>query len=379
MMATRGVDQEVEDAFTRALELFERGGDSRQHYSVLRGLASIYLFRGQVEQVARLGQEILEIGEREADKQIEADGHLLVGAFLVTAVDPPAGLRHLDQAIALIEGLDPGGARPVRVGNDPRVACYTTSALTLQMMGLAERAVEHADAALALAARIEHPFTTAYAQFHAGLLHLFLRDAQAAHTLAVKLLETAEEHGFRIWIATGRSLRGAARVALGKSDEGLADIRSGMNLYQDLRSPPIFWPFLQYIGAGASHLAGQSAEALTYLDPAIERLGHPEPGGSMLPELQVLKGDIIAAQAAGDLSKLEQAEALYRAASARAQELTASRTQLRAAMGLVRLEMARAQPGSGLEQLAAVYAGMTEGFETVDMIEARDLMAEAGR
>jgi hypothetical protein len=45
----------------------------------------------------------------------------------------------------------------------------------LWMLGFPDRALERADGALALAHRLNHPFSLAYALFHTGLLHLWRR------------------------------------------------------------------------------------------------------------------------------------------------------------------------------------------------------------
>jgi predicted ATPase len=59
LMATKGFTPEVENAFASAIELFERGTDARQQFSVLRGLARLYELRGQVDKAAHLAREIL--------------------------------------------------------------------------------------------------------------------------------------------------------------------------------------------------------------------------------------------------------------------------------------------------------------------------------
>ena len=214
LMATKGFTPEVEAAFSSALERFERGVDVGLQFSVLRGLASLYLFRAQLDKSAEIGQQILALGEAEGDSSMLIDGHLLVGTTLMSFHDLHRGLEHFDTAIALFPP-PLKGSRTARVGNDPRVACLTTSAFTLWMLGRADRAAERADAALALAAALDHPFTTAYARYHAGLLRLWRREPDAAHALATELLDLAGEHEFRIWTAAGTVLRGAARVGLG--------------------------------------------------------------------------------------------------------------------------------------------------------------------
>jgi len=331
------------------------------------------VFRGQLDLGAKLGQEILELGERERDARMLIDGHLLVGAYMMSLVDLQGGLDHLDAAISLFAGV-PTQARTMRVGNDPRVACYTTSAFTLWLMGYPDRAVDRANAALALAVELEHPFTSAYARFHAGLLHLWRRDADIAHNLAVGLLEVAEEHGFRIWTAAGSCLAGAARVGLGRFAEGLADIRSGMDLYQELRSPPVFWPFLLFVDAGASRGAGRPADGLSPIDAAIEIMS-PGAGHTMLPELHLLKGDLLAALAADDRSRRADAEPWYRLAFDRAGELGARMSRLRAATRLGRLWQTDGEAEAVAGILRPIHASFTEGFATADLVEARDLLA----
>jgi hypothetical protein len=188
----------------------------------------------------------------------------------------------------------------------------------------------------------------------------------------LSLLEIAEEHGFRIWIATGRCLLGAARVELGRTDEGLADIRSGMALYQDLRSPPIFWPFLLYIGSAALHSAGRSKEGMAQLEVAIGLLSEPPPGASMLPELLLLKGDILRADGDGDAAHLSEVRSLYERAYSMAAGLDARSTQLRAATRLARIA---GDSPAAMETLAATYATFDEGFETLNLREAAEVLS----
>jgi tetratricopeptide (TPR) repeat protein len=376
LMATKGFTPEVEDAFAGAVELFERGGNVRQHYSVLRGLASLYQFRAQFDQAERLGREILAFGERERDQRMLIDGHLIVGSTLMFIDDLQGGLDHLDGAIALFK-TGPTYPRTARVGNDPRVACFTTSAFALWLQGYPDRAVERANAALDLATELEHPFTAAYARFHSGLLHLWRREPEVVLDRAVGLMEIADEHDFRIWTAAGSCLLGAAQVGLGRFEEGLANIRDGTDLYQGLRSPPVFWPMLLFIEAGACLSAGRPADGVGPLDAAIEIMSAGT-GSTVLPELHLLKGDLLAALAADGPSARAAPERWYRLAFDRAGALNARITRLRAAIRLGRLWQVRGEPEAAAGTLGPVYATFTEGFATADLIEARDLLAAVG-
>ena len=238
---------------------------------------------------------MLELAERENSPAMQIEGHLQVGTSKMFNGDLQGGLDHLDDAISLFAAV-PLHAFSLKTGGaDPRVACYTTSAITLWLLGYPDRAVVRANSALTLAVELEHPFTLAFARFHSGLLHLWRRDFDTVLDRSDSLLEIAAEHGFSIWQAAGTVLLGAAQVGLGRPEEGLAHLRRGMDLYQGLRSPPIFWPMLLAIHATACHHAGRPADGLPAADAALETLGQGA-GGTMLPEVQVLKGDLLVAR-----------------------------------------------------------------------------------
>ena len=83
------------------------------------------------------------------------------------------------------------------------------------MLGFPDRALEHATRAVTLARELEHPFTLAYALFHAGFLHLWRREPEPMRDRAVEVLDVADEHDLPIWMALGTSLLGAAKTGLG--------------------------------------------------------------------------------------------------------------------------------------------------------------------
>jgi tetratricopeptide (TPR) repeat protein len=319
-----------------------------------------------------LGQELLDLAEREDDPRMRINGHLVIGSTLMFGNDLQGGLDHLDRAISLFPAV-PLRSRSAGVGNDPRVACLTTSAITLWLMGFPDRAVERANAALALGAELDHPFTSAFAHFHSGLVHLWRREPDIALQRALRLAEIADEHDFQIWTAAGGSLLGAAQVELGRFDEGLANVSAGMDLYQGLRSPPVFWPMLLFLRARASYRAGRPADGVTPLETAIEFMS-PGDGTTLLPELYILKGDLLTALAAESSSRGSPGEPWYRRAFERAGQLNARTAQLRAAVRLAALMEAAGEPEEAARTLGPVYARFSEGFATADLQEARELL-----
>jgi predicted ATPase/class 3 adenylate cyclase len=370
LLAVKGYTSEVEEAYTRALELLEGNPDLPQLFPVLRGLAAFYNLRAEFDKGAQVGREILRLAEHQDDRSMLVDGHLVLGYNLAFLNDLRGGLEHLDHAIACFEP-EQQSSRRFRLGHDPRVACYTTSAFILWMLGFPDRALDRTNAGVALAVELEHPFTTAYALFHCAFLHLWRREPELVRERAAGVLDIVEDHEFQIWRAVGTCLLGAAETAMGHHDEGLAQIRQGMQLYQGLKTPPVFWPLLLYVQSGACRQAGRTAEGLAHIEEALDVAGGGS-GTTLVPELQLLKGDLIAA---GPESNRAGAEPCFQRAFDVAGDLEARTSQLRAAIRLYRLSRERRDGEQGRRALSNVHQTFTEGFTTADLIEAEELLA----
>jgi tetratricopeptide (TPR) repeat protein len=368
-LAVKGYTPEVEEAYARALELLEGHPELPQLFPVLRGLASFYNYRAEFDKGARVGREILRLAEHQDDRSMLVDGHLVLGYNLAFLNDLHGGLEHLDRGIVCFESERQSSPR-FRLGHNPGVACFTTSAFVLWMLGFPDRALERADAAVALAVELEHPFTMAYALFHSGFLHLWRREPELVRDRAVGVLDVVEDHDFQIWRAVGTCLLGAAKTAMGRHDEGLAQISQGMDLYQGLKTPPVFWPLLLYVQSGACARAGRAAEGLDLIDEALE-IAARDAGKTLLPEFHVLKGDLLSAGPEGRAA----AEPCYRRAFDVARELDARMSQLRAATRLCRLASDQPEAEEGRRLLSAVHETFTEGSTTTDLIEAEELLA----
>jgi tetratricopeptide (TPR) repeat protein len=296
------------------------------------------------------------------------DGHLVLGTNLAFLNDLHAGLEHIDKAITCFES-EPHRSRRFQLGNNPGVACFTTSAFILWMLGYPDRALQRANDAVALATELEHPFTLAYGLFHSGFLHLWRREPELVQDRAVALLHVLDDHDLQIWRALGTCLLGAANTGMGRFEEGLAQIRQGVNLYQGLRTPPVFWPLLLFVQAGAYARAGRAGEGLALIDEALEISGRGS-GMTLLPEFYLLKGDLLLA-----LSEVNGAgpEPWFQRAFDVAQGLDARMSQLRAAVRLCRLWRDQGNVEQGRRVLSTVYDTFTEGFTTTDLVEARAL------
>jgi tetratricopeptide (TPR) repeat protein len=370
LQAAKGFTTEVQDAYGRALELIRRHGSVPRLYPALRGLATFHMYRGEMVKAASYAREILDLAEQQDDRGMTVEGRLLLGATVGFWGDPRMGLDHLERAIA-----DPGPVRQrrFRFGTSPLVACHTTSAFIHWLMGHPDRALDRATGALELARRLDHPFTTAYAQFHSGVLHMWRREPEILRDRGMAVLAIAGEHDFQIWTALGTCLVGSATTALGRTEEGLARIHEGLELYRGLRTPPVFWPMLLQLEAGALASAGQAAAGLAVIGEGIGYIGEGET--VVRPEFLMMRGDLLMALPDRDQAA---AEADFQAAHDIAERIGVRMSRLRAATRLCRLWTDARDPARGQRVLRPVFDAFTEGFDTLDLLEAKEALGSAG-
>ena len=145
-----------------------------------------------------------------------------------------------------------------------------------------------------------------------------------------------------------------------------------MNTYRVLKSPPVFWPLLLHLCAGAYRASSRPEEALLLLKEAIEF----ETKGSakaLVSEFLILQGELLLALSSDHTA---EAESCYQQALDNAQAVYAPLLELRVALRLSRLWKEQGKREQARKLLSDAYAKLTEGFATADLKEAAALLVE---
>ena len=156
---------------------------------------------------------------------------------------------------------------------------------------------------------------------------------------------------------------------LGQLQEGIAQMREGMAGNQS-RGVRMYQSGILYTLAGALARAGQPEQGLTTLDEALAMVEKTDQRHSeadlhrVRGELRLMQGDEAGAEA-GFLKAIEVAR-----------RQNAMSWELRATMSLARLWQAQGKGEEARQRLAEVYGWFSEGFETADLVEARELLGE---
>jgi predicted ATPase/class 3 adenylate cyclase len=365
LSAIHGYTAEVAAAYERLLASLP-DEDVPQVFPVLRSLASLYTFRDENAKSVEVGRRILRLADLQGDPGMRGDGHLVLGMGLSFSGRLEDGLPDLESAARCFEDY-PYHAMRFRLGPDPQVVTLTALSLLLWWQGRLDASLGRSEQAVAMARALDHPSTTGYALFHAGLLRLWRREPDHVREHALRAVETAEENELHIWKAVGTVLLGASAVAMGNADEGLRWIADGVDRYRDLPTPPVFWRFLLHARAIASAQAGRLDEGLAYIDEAIGQM-------PQMADFHIVRGDLLLASG-GEA----QAEHAYATALELARGWGAATPELQAAVRLCRLPGPSEEVRRGrFDALRQVLGAFTEGFEARDLVEARELLEAAG-
>jgi predicted ATPase/DNA-binding winged helix-turn-helix (wHTH) protein len=371
LMAARGwAAPEVEQTYARARTLCLQLGEASQLFPTLWGLWRFYQSRGVLPTARDLGEQLMRLAECTADPTHLLEAHGALGQTLFQLGEYAAAWEHLQQSIALIDSMAQR-ALVLRHGDAPGVVCLSFAALTLWCLGYPAQAMQRSQEALALAQALNYPFSLAAAQHYAAFLHHHRHEALAVQTLAEALLTLATAQGFPLYMGYGTYWRGWACAMQGEGEAGLLQMRQGLAAVLTT-GQTLARPFCLVLLAEVAVHVGQIEEGLRLLTEALaafEKSGR----GDLLPEAYRLQGEFLLRQAAPDTV---QAEACFLKALEVARRQHAKSWELRAAMSLSRLWQQQGKQDKARELLAPVYGWFTEGFDTVDLQEAKGLLEE---
>ena len=191
---------------------------------------------------------------------------------------------------------------------------------------------------------------------------------------AEALLTLATTQGFPLHVGFGTYWRGWVLAMQGQGEAGLAQLRHGLATVL-ATGQTLTQPLCLVLLAEAAGHAGQVAEGLRLLAEALTEFG-ASGRGDLLAEAYRLQGELLLVQAVTDAA---QAEACFQQALAIARRQQAKSWELRAAVSLSRLWQQQNRRAEAYDLLAPIYGWFTEGFDTADLQEAKDLLAELSR
>jgi predicted ATPase len=146
----------------------------------------------------------------------------------------PRARRHFDKVIEHYRNVPEAEAKRLayEIGVDPGQTSYVHAAWCMWLLGHPDRALQLANEALAIAARVPHDYTHSRGLYWNSVLHVFRREWPTVRERAAAAIASAEEHGYAMAVPSGRIMQGAARAILEPPDGSVAEIREALAAYR---------------------------------------------------------------------------------------------------------------------------------------------------
>ena len=365
LMADKGwTAPETRPCYDRARELCGRIGDSDGLFPVLYGQFSHHLSRGEADAAHGLALQTLQLTEGSEDAALRSMAHSMLGMSLFSRGELGPALAHLRTALSLHQA-DRGSHTFLSPGHNFAIASLWL-ALTLLLLGHPEQASLHVAAGLRAAGELSNPHTLAHALALACRYYSALGETGALHQATEELAALAAEHRFPFYVAAAQIYRGWV-LSAHDAAHGIETLREGIAAFMDLGSialRPYFCARIAVLSA-ASALA---PDALGLLDEAQEQV---DQSGQRWCEAEVhrSRGELLSG-----LSDTPQAESCFQRSLVTARGQGARLWELRAACSLARLWRDQGKRQEARDLLLPIFGWFSEGFDTVDLKEAKALL-----
>jgi class 3 adenylate cyclase/predicted ATPase len=370
LMATKGFGApEVESLYKSTQELCDRFGKTPQMFPVLWGRWLVNNMRGQHAIARELGEQLLDLAERERDTSLLLQAHHALWTTLFTIGDLAAAKIHQERGLALYNPQRHRSHAFLYGGHDPGVCCRAHFAETLWMLGYPDQALKNAKDAVRLARELAHSLSITIALNWAALTHYHRREYEETAKHAKAMVELATEQEFPLFFAHGLAFLASSMVEEGHGEKGLAELEmalAAMRVTGATRARTVAFTLCLL-----AEVCARERQTEKGLETIAEGLAME--GNIYEPELLRIKGELLLGQ---DVPVNRDAEACFQEAIDLARSHSAKSLELRAAMSLCRLWQKRGKKEEARRMLAEIYGWFTEGFDTADLKAAKALLDE---
>jgi predicted ATPase len=345
--------------------------DPLRLFSALYGFWVANLVASNGDVVLKLAAQFLALAENQGATVPLMIGHRIIGMCLLITGDIAEGRAHLDRAIAL---YDPAEHRQLatRFAVDAGATILSYRSLARWFLGCPEAALVDADHALSDARETGHVATLILVLGLGSITHIHCGNYATANALVDELVALADEKGrSSLWKAAGMLLQGQLFALTGKAFDAVRMITSGLAAMRSTGATLQMPRYLTNLARAYAELGHFDdawrfiGEAMTAVETTKERWWEAE--------INRTAGEIALMSSERDAAK---AEAYFERALAVAREQQAKSWELRAAMSMARLWRDQGKPQQARDLLSPVYGWFTEGFDTLDLKEAKALLDE---
>jgi predicted ATPase len=368
-----GATEEVHSRLTRALELAEQFNDADYKLRILHVHCSYYAWRGDLRAALAIARQCEAFAASVTDLYAQPIADRLLGIVQFYLGDLTSARAHLERALDRFPSV-PRRNDLLRFGADQRLVALSHKSDILWLQGLADQALQLARSSLDEARTLGHPLALCNALVSLAIISIRVGDIEKSASWIEKLRDQAEKDAVNAYNICAVGLAGQLSAMRNDNATAVRLLRAALD-----RSPRGSFTYYALYTMFAADLAfvegktGDVGSGLAVIDETLQRIERNEEWWH-LPETLRIKGELLLLQS--EPGAAAAAEDHFRQALDRASQQGALSWELRAATSLARLLRNQGRPADAIACLQPVYDRFTEGFGTVDLIAAKQLLDE---
>ncbi len=338
-------------------------------FSVLFSLFIINFNAFDGDAMRKLAPRFLALAERQGAAAPITIGHSIMGVCLTFTGELVEGQGHFDRALEL---YDPEAHRPLatRFSVDSKVRTLGFRSPASWFLGYPETALADSKYGLEYAREIGQAGNVMFILYWACITETLCGNYVSGEALSDELVTLAGQKGSLFWNAMGVSVRGCIFALAGRAADATQVITSGLTAYRSLGTT-LMVPFYSLCLATAHADLRQFDDSWRCMGEAISAV---ETANKWFEaEVHRVAGEIAIKSPGPDAAR---AQAYFERALAVARAQQTRSWELRAAMSMARLWRDRGKRDEARDLLAQIYGGFTEGFNTLDLKQAKALLDE---
>ena len=356
----------------KAAAIGEEPEDPLSLYSVILGLWNINFAAFNGDAIRELAAQFLSLAKKQGTTTPLMIGHRLMGSSLLFTGDIVGGRAHYDQALAI---YNPAEHRSLanRFSADSEVVVLNLRPLALYLLGYPDAALDEIERGVNVARDIGHAASLMHALCNTSPTLILCGRYAAVSAQSDELVPMADAKSALLWKAFGLTNQGWVLAHTGKELDAIQAITSGLAACRSTGATPGTWVLILLDLAQAHADVGQFDQAWGWVGEAMTLL---EGINARLWEAELHR---VAGEIALKSPEPDARERRKRISSARSRSRVhqqAKSWELRAAMSMARLWRDQGKRDEARELLAPVYGWFTEGFDTLDLKEAKALLEE---
>jgi predicted ATPase/DNA-binding winged helix-turn-helix (wHTH) protein len=372
LMQTRGFVAETEAAWSRVREISEQQGNIDYQLRAIWGLWASLLNRGELRSALTLAEQFSELAAQHSNTNDIFVGDRMIGYILHLMGDQTQARQHIERMLSRYE-VPVIGAHVIRFVFDQRATAQCFFARILWLQGLPDRAIRLVKSIVDGAQASNDVLSLCQVLVQAACpVAFFVGDLAAAKRYVTMLVEHSERQALVFWQAYGRCFQGLLQIKRGDLVDGLATLGIGLERLREIQFGVYYGVFLSEF-ADALGRVGRIKEGLVAIEEALARSERNDERW-YLAEMLRIKSELLLRQSGPDAQRQAERYLLESLGWARRQQTPA--WELRTSISLGILWRSQNRSDDARKLIESSYARFEEGFETVDLQAAGQLLKE---